>query len=161
MDRELGGDRERRRDHELRERFVHLRQLNSAWGVLAAFEVSAGAPHIPEAGRAVNTELTALAALDFEDRDRSGLPKVDKLLQGIESEMRAMAFEVPVPELRATLSTQVSSDRRGILDLLDLMLATELEGHEGWAGRVSALDYLITLLCTGSPRGTGAFGAIP
>ncbi len=151
-----GGMRLPRRDQELRARFEHLRALNSAWGVLAPFGLSDEGQHIVETGRALSADLAQLASQEFERRDRSGLPKLDKLLDAIEGDLRALAFEVPVAQLRSALPSRLPSERRGVLDLLDLMLAAESEGHDGLAGRISAIDYLITLLCIGGPAGDGS-----
>ena len=140
-------------DDELRARFERVRALNSAWAVLAPFEVSAEARHVVETGREVNAELAQLESQPLEGRDRAALPKLDKLLDDIESEIRAVAFELPVAKLRWTLPARLSSERRGVLDLLDLMLVAELEGHDGSAGRISAIDYLITLLSTAGADG--------
>lgn len=141
-----------RRDHELRARFERLRALNSAWGVLAPFGLQDDWRHVVETGRAVSGRLAELAAQPFERRDHMALAKLDALLDTIESEMLGLAFEVPVAELRSTLPPRLASERRGVLDLLDLMLAAEEAEQPGLAGRISALDYLITLLCTGGSR---------
>ena len=52
-------------------------------------------------------------------------------------------------QLRATLPERLTADRRGVLDLLDLILGAEIHGLEGTRARIPTLDYLITLLCTG------------
>lgn len=150
-----GSVRVARRDHELRARFEHARALNSAWTVLAPFEISAEARHIVETGRAVGAELRRLASHPPEHRDPTALPKLDKLLDATARELLALAFQVPVAQLRATLPARLAGERRGVLDLLDLMLLAEIENHEGAAGRISALDYLISLLCTGGDEGEG------
>ncbi len=138
-----------RRDPELRARFTRLGALNAAWAVLANFELSSEARHLSDAGRALSAELVRISAQPLELRDHARLPKLDGMLDTIEHEIRTLAFEVPVAQLRATLPARLASDRRGLLDLLDLMLVAEIDGHEGFGGRISALDYLITLLCSG------------
>jgi hypothetical protein len=150
-----------RRDHELRARFEHVRALNSAWATLAPFEISADAQHIVEAGRAIAAELRQLAGQPLERRDPAALPKIDKLLDATGQELLALAVQVPVAQLRANLPGRLASDRRGLLDLLDLMLGAELEGRDGAAGRICALDYLITLLCTGGNETDGSVAEDP
>jgi hypothetical protein len=62
--------------------------------------------------------------------------------------MCAIAFKVPVAQLRSTLPECVSHNRRGVLDLLDLMLGAELRGLDGTRARIPSIDYVITLLCS-------------
>ena len=143
------------RDRELGARFEHLRALNSAWAVLAHFGLPEDGCHIVETGRAVRAQLAELAGQPLKSRDTAALPKLDRLLDGVQREMLTLAFEVPVAELRASLPARLATERRGILDLLDLMLVPEIEGHYGSPGRISAIDYLITLLCTGGDDGGG------
>ena len=131
-------------DHELRARFEHLHALNSAWAVLTTFELPVEARHIVETARGVSAELGELARLPFELRDWARLPKLDRLLDDIEAEIRALAFEVPVAQLRLTLPARIWNERRAVLDLLDLMLVAEIQELDGSAGRISAIDYLIT-----------------
>jgi hypothetical protein len=144
-----------RRDHELRARFEHVRALNSAWATLAPFEISADAQHIFEAGRAIAEDQRQLASQSSERRDPAALPKLDKLLDATGQELLALAVQVPVAQLRANLPGRLAGERRGLLDLLDLMLGAELEGLDGAAGRICTLDYLITLLCTGGDETDG------
>lgn len=145
-----------RRDSALRARFEHLRALNSAWNVLAPLGLSSAGRHIVETGRAISDELTRLAAQPFEERDRAALPKLDEMLADDESEMRTLAFQAPVAQLRATLPGQISSQRRGLLDLLDVMLGAASAEERLAGGRLSAIDYLITLHCTGGTEGDGS-----
>jgi len=147
-----------RRDHELRARFEQLRALNSAWTVLAPLGLTDEGLHIVETGRAVSAELAKLAGQSFENRNRDELPKLDKLLEVIEREMLALALDVSVAQLRSTLPGRLPVERRGVLDLLDLMLVPEIEEQHESAGRISAIDYLITLLCT---AGTDADRNVP
>jgi hypothetical protein len=139
----------------LRERFVHLRALNSAWSVLANFELAAEARHLAEAGRSLGADLAELASQSVEMRDPARLPKLDKILDAIEQEVRTLAFDIPVAELRAGLPSRLPQERVAVLDLLDLMLVSELENEDVAGGRLSAIDYLVTLLCSGD-RADGA-----
>jgi hypothetical protein len=145
-----------RRDHDLRARFEHLRALNSAWAVLAPFGLSDEGRHVVETGRAVASELAELAGQPFEDRDESALSKLDKLLDVIKDDILALALGVPVAEFRSTLPALLPGERRGVLDLLDLMLIAQIERHHDSAGRISGIDYLITLLTTGGADGDGS-----
>ena len=142
-----------RRDHELRARFEQLRALNSAWSLLAPLGLSDAGLHIVETGRAVRAALAELAAQPFESRNRDEFPKLDKLLDAVEREMLELALEVPVGQLRSTLPARLSDERRAVLDLLDLMLVPEIEEQGDSAGRISAIDYLITLLSTRGAHG--------
>jgi hypothetical protein len=127
-----------------RDRVERLRALRSASGVLAG------------AGSSARASSAALA-----DLARAGLPgdasegaEFDASLDRLEREMRKIALETPIDRLRATLAEGVVADRRGVLDLLDLVVGAELEGPEGIDARIPALDLLITLLCTGgNPHG--------
>ena len=65
--------------------------------------------------------------------------------------MRTIAFKIPVAQLRSTLPECVSQNRRGVLDLLDLMLGAELLELDGTRARIPSIDYLITLLCSAGP----------
>ena len=103
---------------------------------------------IAETGRSLNEELKKLASQDPSSGGATGFEEIDARLDTFEREMRAIAFEVPVAQLRATLPERVALDRRGVLDLLDLMLGAEIEGLGGTEERIAAIDYLITLLCT-------------
>jgi hypothetical protein len=150
-----------RRDHELRARFEHVRALNSAWAALAPFEISADAQHIVEAGRAIGAELRQLAGQPLERRDPAALPKIDKLLDATGQELLALAVQVPVAQLRANLPGRLASDRRGLLDLLDLMLGAELEGRDGAAGGLGARAYRVTRLWTGGYETGGSGGVGP
>lgn len=140
----------------LRERSERLRVLNSAWSVLAPFTLAAETQHIVETGRALAAEIADLAGRAPDGRDPAALRGLDKMLDAVDAEIRALAFQVPVAQLRSTLPSRLSRERRGVLDLLDLMLVAELDRQEGAAGRISAIDYLITLLCTGGPGGDGS-----
>jgi hypothetical protein len=137
-----------RRDHALRGRFERHRALRSAWGVLAPSGLSAERQDIAETGRALNDELMQLASQDPSSGNAAAIREIDARLDAFECEMRAIAFKVPVAQLRSTLPSRVALDRRGGLDLLDLMLGAEIDGLGGTEGRIAAIDYLITLLCT-------------
>lgn len=131
----------------LRERFERLRALRSAWGVLAPSEPFADSS-IVETGRALSTALTELAQ-GAPSNQEAAIAAFDSRLEELEREMRDIALEVPVAQLRATLPERLTADRRGVLDLLDLILGAEIRGLEGTRARIPTLDYLITLLSTG------------
>jgi hypothetical protein len=125
--------------------------------VLAPSGFSAEEKDIAETGRALSDELTKLAGQDPSERNADAIREIDTRLDAFEREMRAIALKVPVAQLRSTLPARVAPDRRGVLDLLDLILGAEIEGLGGSEGRIAAIDYLITLLCTaGSGTDAGA-----
>jgi hypothetical protein len=132
------------------------RALRSAWGVLAPSGLSPENQEITETGRALNDELKKFASQHPSSAEETAFGEIDARLDVLERKMRAIAFKVPVAQLRATLPAQVEFDRRRVLDLLDLMLGAEIEGVGGTEERIAAIDYLITLLCTaGTGRDTG------
>jgi len=116
--------------------------------VLAPSGLSPGKRGIAETGRALNDELMKLASQDPSGGNAAAIREIDPRLDAFEREMRAIAFKIPVAQLRSTLPARVGIDRRGVLDLLDLMLGAEIEGLGASEERIAAIDYLITLLCT-------------
>jgi hypothetical protein len=126
--------------------------------VLAPSGFSAKEKDIAGNGRALSDELRKLASQDPSGGNADTIGELDARLDAFEREMRAVAFKVPVAQLRSTLPARVALDRRGVLDLLDLILGAEIEGLGGSEARIAAIDYLITLLCTAG-AGTHA-GAI-
>jgi hypothetical protein len=137
------------RDAELRSRFERLRILQSAWGVLAPSGLSEEKQAIAETGRALSEDLKALLGEQASRQAPSALAALDAGLHELEREMREVALKVPVPQLRSTLPDRVAVDRRGVLDLLDLVLGAEIAGLNGTGERIPTFDYLISLLCTG------------
>ncbi|MEE3331570.1 MAG: hypothetical protein VX246_11935 [Myxococcota bacterium] len=72
----------------------------------------------------------------------------DTALDELEEAMRDVTCNLPIRELRATLPEAVKQDRSAILELLDILLVDGDEPFaEGLGHRLSAVDYLITLLC--------------
>lgn len=133
-------------------RLERLRALRSAWGVLAPSGVGGSGPEIAATGRAVTEYASRLmnAAAGAIDAELSGF---DALLDEFEDSMRRLAATVPIPQLRSTLPGFVETDRRGLLDLLDVFLGTSLDEERSSDGRIFAIDYLITLLCTDADAG--------
>jgi len=125
-----------------------LRALRSAWGVLAPSGLSAEKTDIAETGRALNDDLMELIGHDATNPDLAVNAIIEARLDSLESEMCSIAFKIPVAQLRSTLPECVSHNRRGVLDLLDLMLSAELRGLDGTRARISSIDYVITLLCS-------------
>jgi len=137
------------REESLRELFERFRTLRSAWGVLAPSVLSGEKRAVVETGRALSQALTELAQGPPSTGEGAAIAALDARLEEFEREMRDLALEVPVTQLRATLPERLTADRRGVLDLLDLILGAEIRGLEGTRARIPTLDYLITLLCTG------------
>jgi hypothetical protein len=127
-----------------------LRALRSAWGVLAPSGLSSEKTDIAETGRALNDELMELAGRHASQPDFETMAEIESHLESLDGEMRGIAFKVPIAQLRSTLPECVSHDRRGVLDLLDLMLGAELLGLDGTRTRIPSIDYVITLLCSAS-----------
>jgi len=125
-----------------------LRSLRSAWSVLAPSGLSAEKSDIAQTGRTLNDDLMELVGHDAGISDLAAASLIEARLDSLEAEMREIAFRVPVAQLRSTLPDCVSRNRRGVLDLLDLMLGAELLGLEGTHDRIPSIDYLITLLCS-------------
>ena len=138
------------REESLRELSERFRTLRSAWGVLAPSGLSAKKRAVVETGRALSKALTELAQGPPSTGDDAAIAALNARLEEFEREMRDVALEVPVTQLRATLPERLAADRRGVLDLLDLLLGAEIRGLEGTGARIPTLDYLITLLCIGA-----------
>ena len=62
--------------------------------------------------------------------------------------MREIATRVPIAELRLTLPRFLAHDRSGVLALLDVFVGADVDSDRSSDGRIFAIDYLITLLCT-------------
>jgi hypothetical protein len=125
-----------------------LRTLRSAWGVLAPSGLSSEKSDIAETGRALNEDVIRLASAASGSETGAAVQVLSARLDNFEDEIRSVAFKIPVAQLRSTLPDQLSADRRGVLDLLDLMIGAELRGLEGTGERIPSIDYVITLLCT-------------
>jgi hypothetical protein len=138
------------REESLRELFERFRTLRSAWGALALSGLSADGRAVVETGRALSKALTEFAQGPPSTGEDAAIAALDARLEELAREMRDVALQVPVTQLRATLPERLTSDRRGVLDLLDLILGAEIHGLEGTRARIPTLDYLITLLCTGA-----------
>ena len=128
-----------------------LRALSSAWNVLAPSGLSAEKTDIAESGRTLNDDLMELISQEATHPDIAVNALIEARLDSLETEMREIVFKVPVAQLRSTLPVSVPLNRRGVLDLLDLMLGAELLGLDGTRKRIPPIDYLITLLCSVGP----------
>ncbi len=136
-------------DAALRGRLERLQALRSAWGVLAPSGLSGSTQAIAETGRELGESVARLLAGAATHADPAAVAALDARLDEFEEELREVALEIPIAQLRSTLPERLRSDRRGVLDLLDLLLGAEVAGMEGTSARIPRLDYLITLLCTG------------
>jgi hypothetical protein len=133
-------------DSVLRDRFDRLAVLRSAWGVLAPSGLAVEKQDIGETGRTLSDDLAGLFGTQLSSEE---LAEIDARIDSLEGEMRGVALKVPVVQLRSTLPEVVAVDRRGVLDLLDLVLGAEIAGLGGIEDRIGSIDYLITILCTG------------
>jgi hypothetical protein len=125
----------------------HLRALRSAWDVLALSGLSAEKPDIAETWCTLNDDLMEFVGRDGTTLDLAATAQLEARLYALEAEMREIAFNIPVAQLQSTLPDCTAHNRRGVLDLLDLMLFAELLGSKGISARIPSIDYLITLLC--------------
>ena len=68
---------------------------------------------------------------------------------------------MPVSALRSALPGLRGEDRRGLSDLLDLLIGDSYGSQDEIAERIGAIDYLITLLCThGAEHGAVRFDPV-
>lgn len=141
-------------------RLERLRALRSAFGALAASALSEAGRRISDSGREL-TQRLAEARREGGATADAALAAIDRGLDAFESAMRALAREVPVAQLRSTLPGRLASDRRSVIDLLDLLLGDVLPADGGFADRIGAVDYLITLLCTHGARRRGVIAHDP
>lgn len=141
-------------DSVLSPRLKQLRALRSAWGVLAPSGFSEHGLEISEAGRALTARLRQIQQTGGEVTP-SVLQEIDARLDEFETSMRNVARNVSVRQLRSTLPAQQTSDRVGLLDLLDVLIGNDPSDFEAVAGHIGAIDYLITLLCTSGESSGG------
>jgi hypothetical protein len=138
---------ENRRNFELRGRVERFRGLKSAWAALASSCLAAEKRRIGMAGRAINDQLAARARQGRE-LDDCELDELDGRIDAFEREMRDVALDVSLAQLRSTLPERAERKRRSVLDLLDLLLGAEIDGLDGTESRILVIDYIVTLLCT-------------
>ncbi len=142
-----GGESASPGDSVLSEHAERLQALRSAWGVLAASRLSDANQDIAEVGRALGEGLAKLRDEEPSTQAPAAVALLGTRLDALERDMREVALAVPVAQLRSTLPPRVGVDRRGVLDLLDLVLGAEIDSDI--QARLPMLDYLITLLCSG------------
>lgn len=144
-------------DPELGARLDRLRAMRSAWGVLAPATVKDRVDEIAEAGRALTEKLTRISRTRSDVSD-AALVSIDERLGRFEAEIRRVATELSVAQLRSTLPALRSTDRRGLLDLLDVLIGEAPHQPDAISSRLGAIDYLVTLLST---RADGRVSADP
>lgn len=128
-------------------RVDRLRALRSAWGVLAPAGIGDAADEIAETGRAITEHLSTIAG-SHSDVMPSALRSIDTLLLEFETSIRFMAMGLPISQLRSALPAARARNRRGLLDLLDVLLGDGAWDRSDVGERIGAIDYLVTLLCT-------------
>jgi len=139
---------------DLRDLVLRLESLEAVWRVIAVLGIPPEAQHVVFGVDGLRTELMQLPA-DPEGRDPAKLPKLDMLLRALESETRGLAREIPVAKLRQILPSQFPEHRSDVLALLNVLLPDRDELDARSQGHLAALDYLITVLCTGGPDWNG------
>ncbi len=110
---------------ELSPRLDRLDALHSAWRVLAADDDDCA--EIAETGRALSAYLTKIAE-SRSDVMPSALRNIDALLSEFEASIRQDALRRPISSLRSTLPRTLECDRRGLLDLLDVLIGDDPYG---------------------------------
>ncbi|GEM_PF-6449051 len=147
-------------DEQITPRLERLRSLRSAWGVLAPAGLVADADEIGATGRALTDHLSAIVK-SHSDVSDAALAGIDNLLAEFEASIRHVATNVPVSALRSALPGLRDEDRRGLCDLLDLLIGDTYGSERDIAERIGAIDYLVTLLCThGAERGAVRFDPV-
>lgn len=136
-------------DLGLRERVNRFRALHAGWSLIAPCIRLPDKRQIAEAGRALQREFEKLSSEPAGFVTESCLETLDTGIDSFERQMRQVARDVSVPQLRATVPAQLRTDPRDVLDLLDLMLSAEREQAEDAAAFIPAIDYLVTVLCSG------------
>ncbi len=129
-------------------RVEKLRALRSAWSVLAPAGVSVPGQNIAEVGRAFSEYLGELASRG-RDPDPATLADADERLADLAATLQEVATRVPTAQLRARMPASGGRARCGALDLLDLLIDGAEARPESISERISTIDYLVTLLCTG------------
>ena len=147
------GDSER----VLTPRLERLRSLRSAWGALAPAGVAHRAEEIAEAGRCLTDHLSRDLKRD-DDPTPPELVEIDERLREFEASIRHVATGLKVAQLRSTLPARRTSDRRGLLDLLDVLIGDQPLPEQTSTLPIGSIDYLVTLLCT---RPDGVVSADP
>ena len=141
-------------DDAYREIAARVESLEAIWDVIASVGVSTDAHHIVFGVDAVRTDLMQLP-VDGAERDPAALPKLERLLGGLETETRSIAQEIPVSKLRQGLPGLFPESRSKVVAFLDVLLP-DRDGLDARSqGHLAALDYLITILATGGPAWTG------
>jgi len=149
-----------RDDDHITPRLERLRSLRSAWGVLAPAGLAEDADEIGATGRALTDHLSAIVK-SHSDVSDTGLAGIDNLLAEFETSIRHVATSVPVSALRSALPGLRDEDRRGLSDLLDLLIGDSRSSQDDIAERIGAIDYLITRLCThGAEHGAVRFDPV-
>jgi hypothetical protein len=140
-------------DDELAPRLSRLGALRSAWGVLAPAGLTCDADPIGEAGRALTDRISTIMN-SRSDITPAALLRIDTLLVEFETSIRHVATSLHVSQLRAALPAYRETDRKGLLDLLDISLGEDLGERNSVSDRIGSVDYLITLLCTSNRQGS-------
>jgi hypothetical protein len=132
--------------NDLDTQLERLGSLRSAWDVLTLSDLAEEGLEIAETAAAIARQLEMIAQ-EASDIDQSILQAIDKHLDDFEASLREAVTRVPVHQMRAALPLLTGDDRRGILDLLDVLLGGDLDDSKALAERIDAIDYLITLRC--------------
>ena len=132
-------------DHALHTRADRFRALASVWKALRTSGLGTGSMHLGETCAELRDYLSAVARTGA---NADALSRLDDELDSFELGMRDVACNVPTSTLRTTLPGAAKRDRASVLELLDVMLVSDSGTQKGELGsRLTAVDYLITLLC--------------
>lgn len=116
-------------DERLKPQIERLRSLRSAWGALASSCLTPQARKIADTGRAVTELLVSLSGRAGE-LSETDLATANRRLDEFEATMQKLISQVPVSQFRSSLPVMIQSDRQGLLDLLDTMIAETEENAE-------------------------------
>lgn len=145
---------------ELSPRLARLGELRAAWSALAPAGPVEDAEEIGATGRALTDHLSNLVD-SRSDVSSAALTGIDNLLSEFETSIRHVATAIPVAQLRSTLPAQAETDRRGLLQLLDVLVGQGFGDPGAVIDRIGMIDYLVTLLCTqGAATGSVRFDPV-
>ena len=146
-----------RQNFDLRGRIERFLTLRSASDVLLPHLSEDQQQPIAAVCRALHRDLKALSGGVAPPDTASDFAKLDTRLSDFEHSIRTIAVAIPLEQIRKIVPQTVEDNRRGVLDVLDLMLSPELGSFDKSGSHIGTIDFLITLLCTTAPGSNVAF----